>query len=312
MVEDLGPDDVVPDYSKCVEAVYTDVACFSLSQSSHGLNIFGYVVFPPADSRLMRWMHDGPRIPTWTPDWRDTMQIAPFSKRLNGRHGYHTLDTDEEAYRAHGPYPTHNAHVEGTSLKLDGYYVDRVSTVLPIWERDLQDTRVVKSWAPSNGDALYCPTVQTLDLAFRTTIGADIKLGGRSRGNVVRWDVLDKKTDPLEPDDVARRTNMLYPLNNTCLFCRFCWTAKGYMGIAPHATQAADIVCVFFGGQVPHIMRDTGEGHYELVGECYIHGIMDGEAFEDPDFDPEKLKTFILDRRAPSELQSLGRWRDCL
>lgn len=295
MAEDLGAGDVVPDYSRSVEAVYTDVARFSLSQPSDGLNIFGHVVFPPADSTLMGCMHDGPRIPTWTPDWRDILGVRPFSERLNGQSGYYTLDTDEKAYRAHGPNPTHNAHVEGASLKLDGYYVDRVSTVLPMWEQDWQDMRVVKSWAPSNGDKLYCPTGQTFGLAFRTTIVADIQLDGRSRGNAVRWDLLHKKTDRLGPDEVACRTNTLYPLLCTCSYRRLCWTAKGYMGIAPAATQADDIVCIFFGGQVPHILRDAGEGHYKLIGECYIHGIMDGEAFEGPDFDPVNLKTFILD-----------------
>jgi hypothetical protein len=38
-----------------------------------------------------------------------------------------------------------------------------------------------------------------------------------------------------------------------------------------------DILCIFLGGNVPFILRPLGDGSYELVGEAYVHGVMDGE-----------------------------------
>lgn len=56
-----------------------------------------------------------------------------------------------------------------------------------------------------------------------------------------------------------------------------CATAGGRMGLVSCETLPDDIVCVFLGGEVPFILRPTGDGLFKLVGECYIHGIMDGE-----------------------------------
>lgn len=62
---------------------------------------------------------------------------------------------------------------------------------------------------------------------------------------------------------------------------RFCVTAEGRIGLVPHNALAGDLVVVLHGAQVPFVIRPsaaTGGRQYELVGECYVHGLMDGEA----------------------------------
>lgn len=54
---------------------------------------------------------------------------------------------------------------------------------------------------------------------------------------------------------------------------------NGLLGVGPDTTRAGDLVVVFFGGRVPFILRQHGS-YYVLLGECYIHGIMDGEAID--------------------------------
>lgn len=49
--------------------------------------------------------------------------------------------------------------------------------------------------------------------------------------------------------------------------------------MGPDTTRTGDLVVVFFGGRVPFILRQH-DSSYILVGECYIHGIMDGEAID--------------------------------
>ena len=59
----------------------------------------------------------------------------------------------------------------------------------------------------------------------------------------------------------------------------FARTEKGYYVLGPKVTQPGDIVCVLFGGKLPFCLRPLGD-RYLLVGECYVHGLMNGEAME--------------------------------
>ena len=60
---------------------------------------------------------------------------------------------------------------------------------------------------------------------------------------------------------------------------RFFTTLGGYMGIGPPGMREGDLVCVFLGGKVPWVVRQDGHA-YTLVGECYVHGIMNGELMQ--------------------------------
>ena len=52
-----------------------------------------------------------------------------------------------------------------------------------------------------------------------------------------------------------------------------------HIGLGPAETQHGDIVCVLFGGKLPFVLRPTETPReYEYVGNCYVHGIMGGEA----------------------------------
>jgi hypothetical protein len=57
-------------------------------------------------------------------------------------------------------------------------------------------------------------------------------------------------------------------------------TADGRVGIGPDICHAGDIVCIFYGAKVPFIIRKNNKNEYVLLGEAYIHGIMDGEVMD--------------------------------
>lgn len=63
----------------------------------------------------------------------------------------------------------------------------------------------------------------------------------------------------------------------TAGFRTFVTTVGGYYVLAPTPVEKGDVLCVLFGGRTPYILRPKGE-HYLFVGECYVHGIMNGEA----------------------------------
>jgi hypothetical protein len=53
-------------------------------------------------------------------------------------------------------------------------------------------------------------------------------------------------------------------------------------GIAPKCAQEGDLICILFGCSVPVILRERtkeSESFFEFVGDAYIHGMMEGEAF---------------------------------
>jgi hypothetical protein len=53
---------------------------------------------------------------------------------------------------------------------------------------------------------------------------------------------------------------------------------KGYVGLCPPETEPGDTIAVFAGVKLPYIIRlNTNGSTWKLIGEAYVHGIMDGE-----------------------------------
>jgi hypothetical protein len=42
--------------------------------------------------------------------------------------------------------------------------------------------------------------------------------------------------------------------------------------------------------QTPFMLRKEGEGEYRLIGECYVHGIMHGEAWNMEGLRPSEFR----------------------
>ncbi len=72
-------------------------------------------------------------------------------------------------------------------------------------------------------------------------------------------------------------------------FCRF---TSGRFGWVPDTSKAGDVVCMAFGSKVPFALRsyepqlvydnDSLNGdHFTMLGTACVHGVMDGELFED-------------------------------
>jgi hypothetical protein len=57
-------------------------------------------------------------------------------------------------------------------------------------------------------------------------------------------------------------------------------TRGGSIGLVPINARVGDVVAVFTGGRVPIILRPEA-GHFNVVGDAYVYGIMDGEAMQD-------------------------------
>lgn len=56
-------------------------------------------------------------------------------------------------------------------------------------------------------------------------------------------------------------------------------TQTGYLGLAPEEVCVGDSIAVLLGCNHPVVLRPGKEG-LRYIGECYVHGLMDGEAVE--------------------------------
>lgn len=68
---------------------------------------------------------------------------------------------------------------------------------------------------------------------------------------------------------------------NPCEYRRMGKTASGLVGFFPGGARQGDSVAVLQGGRVAFILRRCpGREMWELVGEAYVHGVMEGEAWD--------------------------------
>jgi hypothetical protein len=59
-----------------------------------------------------------------------------------------------------------------------------------------------------------------------------------------------------------------------------CTTETGRIGLVPLAAVAGDLIAVLFGCREPVVLRHRGDG-YQLVGRCFVDGLMRGEVVPD-------------------------------
>ncbi|RKL25729.1 hypothetical protein BFJ68_g356 [Fusarium oxysporum] len=72
------------------------------------------------------------------------------------------------------------------------------------------------------------------------------------------------------------KTNKLPTCMEPCFFA----TTSGLFGLCPWRSKEGDVIVLLDGGNVPYLLRPVSEQKFELVGECFVQGIMHGEILE--------------------------------
>lgn len=107
----------------------------------------------------------------------------------------------------------------------------------------------------------------------------------------------DKNAKPLDvPDDVFKEAFRNYSRTLNMLWYGRCFfiTESGFLGLGPEVTEVGDAVCVLIGANTPYILceRPSHPGVYQLIGQAYVDGIMDGESMETRD--PANDRDFVI------------------
>ena len=282
MASEVTEGSIVPDYLKPLHEVYVDVARLLLGDSTEAnFNLLGHVL-RPTDEWARLDLPDK-EIPSWVPDWRGPKaDVIPFKK---------VLDRDDV-----GQTPSYNAskgikscvQISGSTLYVRGLCIDNITSVNPICvDGQTVELRNEKAGIPEAPDTQYV-TGGTVGQAYNHVLLADL---GRKpgqyysmtpfvRGQGVDWTLLESVPSTLSDSEQDRRVFLATDLKCTTFGRRVFYTSKGYMGIGPAAMKIGDSVSLFLGGQLLHVLRVDGQTQ-EYVGECYVHGLMDGGAIND-------------------------------
>ena len=73
-------------------------------------------------------------------------------------------------------------------------------------------------------------------------------------------------------------SRFVYPLGYACHRRKFFRTAGGHIGIGPAALREGDSLCLLRGGRMVYALRRLNQGRWQFIGDCYLHGFMNGEA----------------------------------
>jgi hypothetical protein len=296
--------DIQIDYLKPFEDVYKDVAISSIRQNE-SLAILSFVDHGP---RLRK------KTLSWVPQWdakKDTMLIVR-----------NPLEPYWLACGSHAK-PKERS-IDGSCLVLDGALVDGVTRIGTI-----MDASTLSAPSPSSGSHPILELWKTLlphdtipatmrkvviRLCHTLALGMDINM---------ECDISDCDPEDLEEQDRFSRDFIPYikrlfelagetPPDLEALYdgipgnwenystlasqvtarYRIFHTESGRYGIGPACMEQGDVVALFWGGNVPYVLRSCSQNHlcdchgkdqpstldrYQFLGECYIDELMSGD-----------------------------------
>jgi hypothetical protein len=291
----LGKHDIIPDYDSPADTVFTDFAMQTIGAATVKISDGekAGIELSTRDREIRRALlllacagrpnQRLPNLASWVPDW--TVNLA--SRPLIFGHGHHL-------YAAGGDKLGHFDWEVERGLVLSGILVDTVQTAGSVLlesdvSTDLHST--IEHWwteskqiafdriARSPGSTTYTDAFEAM--RRRLSIckhGYFVGDSYRRRRPSLLDDVESAKADAAHN---ATQTLTFGPTRGRVMFA----TTTGYLGLVPHGTREGDVIMVIRGADVPYVLRPQGEA-YELIGEAYVQGIMDGEALEMPNLWP--------------------------
>lgn len=289
---------LVADYSRSVEEIFCDIAARCLIGASN-LILLSTVLSDLSPEGVRQ-------LPSWVPDWRKGphhITGSPQTIHLAAGDTRPDLWIDEEHYILHikgrriDTVATCSFEIFGSAFNFPSSDIEaQVTPIEKLWTTicNLSLPITLANQYHHSSDCTFFAMAQTLSNACHgmdrqreytsissdelmshaaaylvrasgqesQSIGQDIrKLTEQSPGNAFKWGH--------EATLVSRHK-------------RFAITSNGYFVSGPKHLQEGDVIVVLYGGKTPFVLRpragDLGGGWY-ILGECYVHGLMNGEVF---------------------------------
>jgi hypothetical protein len=303
LASDVNPGDVNIDYTLPVQQLYKDIVKLLLSKHQT-LDILGAIIQQKSKLQSL--------LPSWVPDWSfSTIYVdeRSFARKLATKED--PENSVSKAYFASGDTVVSTDKQSDTdSLVLRGFLFDTLHDLYEpaigfeidpsAFNKAQQQNTAIQEWDEANlGFAAFVdPYAHTCGRkeAFWRTLVADMIGDGRATNEARAEEMFNVWSGRAGAPELA--SSFTEPFVTAVLRAshtrRFCITSKGYMALAPAEAVQGDLVCVLFGGQTPFILRPT-RGNFHLVGACYVHGIMFGEAMEELRAVKYEMQDFVLE-----------------
>jgi hypothetical protein len=119
------------------------------------------------------------------------------------------------------------------------------------------------------------------------------------------WNLLSLPLDlsdfeSVEYDRISQDVSFLGVIIESCQGRCLFRSVDGRLGLAPKTARAGDIVAVVLGLGTPLVLRPINDNKFQVVGEAYYSGIMEGEALLGPQ--PDGIEIFHWDSPATGAL----------
>lgn len=281
------------DYGKSLRNVIVDVTkqvIISSSSYGHRLDILG--LKPEGDPWLYQLSQLHPQLPSWTPDLRRcTHAREPLAKYLDRTICGDINRPSNLVYSASGrtfPQQFRGAldfpltRISGDRLTVTGFMTSTVTRTVGAVATTLPGTLGIDAideygWRPQNPDELYF-TGETMYEAYLRTIVTDLGYGANGKGYRRGHSMEFKRTmgeSKVTLGPVPKQDRNFSRMKSATERRILIYTTSGLMGLAPAWVRRGDQIFVVLESQVLHLLRPVST-HYQYIGECYIHGHMDG------------------------------------
>ena len=286
---------IMPDYTMKTTEVYQAVALYLL-KSDHPTTTLSFA----GDTSVHRTPTQA-ELPTWVPDWSQRFGRHPFAPP------YFAAGNTTAMFRL---------SKSQKHLTVSGKIIDTVTTVDAFKDRCTHDENMdddtgqrkneVGAWLMDNYMELArsisnYPTGEPIEeVLWRTwtcnrTFEGTTPLASFGQAFTALQTCLKMSSSAAEIVQTDPETNAYWQAlslqassfiaatNRWALRLNLCVTKNKYLGHVPITANAGDLICVILGAGAPFVIRPDPTGNtYQLIGECYVHGMMNGEAMRMP------------------------------
>jgi len=268
---------IIVDYNNSVERVYTGIAKHLLT-AQPGLRVLSAVVLQHRKSSALN-------LPSWTPDWSQRQwgggilqkyyRFAPSKIFKAGGTGKCCRVTELE---------------DSETICLEGHRLDTVKIVVSVKEqhnitesrvREMAKETTLQETYPFTGESLWKVFFHTL-AADRSALSSRVSEDYQSKyfSAFQNWNPNLPPNERLENLPTAAWAEISRTLGAIIEDKAMVVTERGYLGLGQEGSQAGDVICILAGGETPFVLRQSPahEGRFQFLAECYVHGVMDGEA----------------------------------
>ncbi len=151
---------------------------------------------------------------------------------------------------------------------------------LPVWPHSHRDKRVAYRMAWTAGKDLSELDGYNSEADFYAYLVHLVEQYVKDHG-IVMNDAMQQDVDRLRElgaTGVAERYQAAAA--EVCHQRRFFVTKAGFFGIGPAAMRSEDEIVVLMGTGAAFVVRRDGDHHCNLIGECYVDGLMRGQAVQ--------------------------------